>query len=92
MSTTPTVYCSVRLQALPIGWWLNDGGQRRLKVEMGFKVGQEVRKTKRQVNQLFKLAKKIKGISKWLHSSCYDSPISEKKRRQIIGIFCRQMY
>jgi hypothetical protein len=44
-------------------------------------------KQRDKLTSYFKLAKKIKRISKWLHSSCYDSPIREKRRRQIMGIF-----
>jgi hypothetical protein len=46
-----------------------------------------IRKQRDKLTSYFKLAKKIKRISKWLHSSCYDSPIRRKRRRQIMGIF-----
>jgi hypothetical protein len=44
-----------------------------------------IRKQRDKLTSYFKLIKK--RISKWLHSSCYDSPIRRKKRRQIMDIF-----
>jgi hypothetical protein len=43
-------------------------------------------KQRDKLTSYFKLAKKLKEFQNG-HSSCYDSPIRRKRRRQIMGIF-----